>query len=69
MAAGVWWNAERSRIIRTFDVPDAPTGESRRWVTADGSIWKIRMDMGRPVGTGERIAQQVGDTMREIRDR
>lgn len=43
-------------VVKTFEVPDAPTGESTRYVTDNGSVWKGIFTHSAPaIGTGDRV--------------
>ena len=40
-------------IIKQYEIKDAPTGESTRYMTEDGAIWKPIRNMPPTIGTGD----------------
>ena len=44
-------------IVRTYFDPNAPTGEGKVWVTADGRHWQQVLYRPTHIGTGDRIGK------------
>jgi len=55
-----------SRIIRTYVVTSAPTGEGMRYVCEDGTTWKDCPAPGQQV-TGQTFGVREGDVIRVAR--
>lgn len=49
-----------SPVVRVYSVRNAPTGESIRYVTADGRVWKSSIGLSNVEATGEQSGYLVG---------
>ena len=47
----------KQAVVRTYEVPNAPTGESTRYVTEDGSVWKPCSSVPNTIGTGDKYGR------------
>lgn len=56
-------NDNENYIVRRYQVKNAPTGESTRYVTADGYVWR-EVYTNPPARTGECKGQKHGNTIR-----